>query len=250
MKYIYYIIGIIGLLTVFAAVRFSGFRVEMSDPAIVINDRVISEKELDRLFKSSPYSNHMAGVIDSVITNQLLIQEAIAEGINKEELFRASVENFYEQSLVKILIDRKFDSLKPEITQDMVDRYQVLSGKDVTYSKMTYQNLENAKKGKIETSEKITNSFEDLSAELKYIFVSLEPGQTSTPLNMGTNYVRCRLISLKPSVDAKPVTDIEEITEYLIHQKKGALFAQWMDKLYENADIQILTDRRIDQEAR
>ncbi len=250
MKYIYYIIAIIGLVTVLAGVRYSGFRVEMSDPAIVINDRVISEKELDRLFKSSPYSNHMAGVIDSVITNQLLIQEAIAQGINKEELFRASVENFYEQSLVKILIDRKFDSLNPAITQDMVDRYQALSGKEVTYAKMTYPNLENAKKGKPDTSEKITNNFEDLSAELKYIFIPLEPGQTTAPLNMGTNYVRCRLISLKPSSDTDPVTDAEEIKEFLTHQEKGVLFARWMETLNNDADIRILTDRRIDQEAR
>ena len=142
MKYIYYVIGIIALITVLAAVRFSSLKVEVSEPAIVINDRVISEKELDRIFKSSPYSNHMAGVIDSVITNQLLIQEAIAQGINKEELFRASVENFYEQSLIKILIDRKFNSLEPEIPQEMVDRYRERSGKKVEYAKFVYLNLE------------------------------------------------------------------------------------------------------------
>ncbi|MBI9089265.1 MAG: hypothetical protein JEZ12_08615 [Desulfobacterium sp.] len=160
------------------------------------------------------------------------------------------MENFYEQSLVKILIDRKFDSLNPSITQDMVDRYQALSGKDVTYAKMTYPKLENAKRGKPDTSETITNNFEDLSAELKYIFVPLEPGQTSAPLNMGTNYVRWRLISSKPSSDADPVTDVEEIKEFLTHQEKGVLFAKWMETLNTDADIRILTDRRFDQGAK
>ncbi|MCP4117788.1 MAG: hypothetical protein GY737_20800 [Desulfobacteraceae bacterium] len=211
---------------------------------------MVSEKELDKIYKSSPYSGHMAGIIDSVITNELLIQEAIAQGIHKEERFRESVENFYEQSLIKLLIDRKFDSLKPEITQDMIDRYMELSGKDVTYKKMVYQNLENAKLGKMERSETITKHFEDLSAELKYIFVVLEPGRTSAPMNMEKNYICCRLISSKPSSDEDCVTDVEEIRDFLVHQKKSALFAKWMDTLYENADIQILTDRRIDREAR
>jgi hypothetical protein len=250
MKYIYYVIGIIVLLTVFAAVRFSGFKVEVSEPAIVINDRVISEKELGALFNSSLYSNHMADIIDSVITNQLLIQEAIAQGINKEELFRASVESFYEQSLIKILIDRKFNSLKPEIPQDMVDRYLERSEKKVEYAKLVYHNLENAEKNNPESSKKITKSFENLSAELKYILVSLEPGQTSSPLKAEKNYACYRLISLKPSSDTDPVTDVEEIKDFLVHQEKSVLFAQWMEKLNKDADIQILTDRRIDQEAR
>jgi len=245
MKYIYYTIGILVLLTVFMAVKFTNFKVEVSKPAIVINDRVISEKELDGLLKSSTYSNHTTGPIDAVITNELLIQEAISQGINKEESFRASVENFYEQSLIKSLIDRKFNSIKPQINEKMVDQYLALSGKDIVYSKMIYQTLEDIEKGNIKKLETMTHNFDNLSGELKYILVMMDEKRISFPVNINTELVCYRLDSVKTDSLLHVAPDVEEIKSFLIHQQKGALFAKWMDDLNKNAHIQILTEQNV-----
>lgn len=248
MRYIYYTIGILVLLTALMAAKFTNFKVEVSKPAIVINDRVISEKELDGLLKSSTYSNHTTGPIDAVITNELLIQEAIRQGINKEESFRASVENFYEQSLIKSLIDRKFNSIKPQINEKMVDQYLALSGKDIVYTKIIYRTLEDVKKGNIKNLETMTHNFDNLSDELKYIFVMMDAKKISSPVNMETELLCYRLDSVKTDSLLHVAPTVEEIKNFLTHQQKGTLFAKWMDNLNKNAHIQILTEQNLKKE--
>ncbi len=247
MKYIYYTIGILVLLTAILAFPFNYFRVEVSKPAIVINDRVISEKELEGLLRASTSSNHTADAVDAVITNELLIQEALAQGINKEESFRASVENFYEQSLIKILIDRTFKSLAPEISEKMVERYAGLAGRDLVCTRIVYDSRQDVETGKIASVETITANFDDLSEELKYILVKVDPGEHSDPVKKGNQFVCYRVESATDpgSADAGDTISRDMIREFLMHQEKGAMFARWMEGLTKKAHIQILTDRSV-----
>lgn len=248
MRYIYYTIGILVLVTAILAFSSTHFKVEVSKPAIVINDRVITQKELDGLLSESTSSNHTAGIIDSVITNELLIQEALAQGINKEESFRVSVEKFYEQSLIKILIDRRFKSLEPEISNQtidrMIDHYTGLAGRDLVYSKISYDTLEDVEKGKTASIETIAANFDDLSDELKFTLVKVAQGEVSDPVKRGEQFVCFRLDSAAGpgSSDAENPVNIDEIRTFLTQQEKGAMFSRWIENLTTTAHIQILTD--------
>jgi hypothetical protein len=245
MKYIYYIIGIFIVLTILVTLQLSPLKVEISEPALVINDRIISEKELDERIKSGSYHSHGGGFLDSVITRELLIQEAVRQGINKEEAFRKSVENFYEQSLVKILIDRKFQSLTPMITDEMVEKYTRLSGKLIQFTKFVYRNKDDIQKGSPQSSVEIKNNFENMSDGLKYSLLLLKPGERSTPEQTEAGYVIYRLENAFISSDAEPVTDMEQIKEFLSNQSKKIQFDSWLEQLKTSADIQVLTHEKL-----
>ena len=55
--------------------------------------------------------------LKSVVVEQLLIQEAKRQKIDQEPQFREAIKNHYEQSLVKILLERKNQSLDETVTE-------------------------------------------------------------------------------------------------------------------------------------
>jgi len=75
--------------------------------------------------------------LDNIITHELLLQEAKRLNIDKEPTFRMSVQSYYEQSLIKILIDRQFHNTKTEVTDQDIDRYISNYGKIFTYTRLT-----------------------------------------------------------------------------------------------------------------
>src|SRR3989339_695076 len=124
MKYIYYILVIMIVFSGLAAYGLFDTRVEISKPFLSINDRIISEAEFESALKRKPSYMSREQFAESLIDKQLLIQEAVRMKINKEENFRSAVEIFYEQSLIKILLDRKLDSLVVDVTDAEMEKYE------------------------------------------------------------------------------------------------------------------------------
>jgi len=119
MKYIYYIVIILLVISVIIGYELIGNRNITGEPAIVINDRTITSTEFERLYSQrQPHGQSKTDFINSLITKELLIQESREIGIDKDESFRKSIQNYYEQSLIKLLIDRKISSLKPTDIDD------------------------------------------------------------------------------------------------------------------------------------
>ncbi|WP_022665097.1 hypothetical protein [Desulfospira joergensenii] len=240
MRYIYYIAGIIVIFSGLAVYGLITPRVEISKPAVVINDRIITESELEGLMKTKPYYMTRDEFIDSVITRQLLIQEAVKEEINKEEPFRRSVENYYEQSLIKILLDRKLNSLEVEVGQGEIEKYQKLAGSRVVISKFGYKSVEDAEAGKDQTPQKIESDFVDISDELKYIVLGLDKGESSKPVVSGMGVMVYRLdeiIALEEVSSGIRETDEKHISDFIRDKKREALMEKWTRKLKENAEI-------------
>lgn len=242
MKYIYYILGILIVLSIGVALQLSRLKIEISEPAVVINDRIISQKEFDERMKAGSYQGHEKGFVESMITRELLIQEAVKLGINKEEAFRKSVENFYEQSLVKILIDRKYQSIKPNITDKMVERYTAFSGKTLCMTKFFYRNNEEFEKNAPQSATEFENDFENMSDTLKFSLLPLKPGEFSSPEQTGKGIVVYRIDRILTSANAHPVTNDAQIRDFLANQFKKKQFDEWMEQLKAKAHIQNLTN--------
>ncbi|MFH0726907.1 MAG: hypothetical protein V2B19_11255 [Pseudomonadota bacterium] len=243
MKYIFYILGILIVLTIGVALQLTRLKVEISEPAIVINDKIISEMELDERTKSGSYHSRGKGFLESIITRELLIQEAVRQGINQEEAFRKSVESFYEQSLVKILIDRKFQSLNPVITDEMVAKYTTLSGKTLHLTKSIFRNKEDMEKGAPQSSVELSYDFENMSDNLKFSLLFLKQGEFSPPEPTEAGYVTYRLEDSSTVAGAEPVTDAAQIKDFLLHQNKRIQFDNWLEQLKTSAKIQVLTKK-------
>ncbi|NOX32643.1 MAG: hypothetical protein GXP56_02740, partial [Deltaproteobacteria bacterium] len=181
MRYIYYIIGIMVVFSGLAAYGLFDTRLEISKPFLSINDRIISKNEFEKMSLRKPSYMSLEQFIDTVIDKQLLIQEAIKMKINKEESFRRSVENFYEQSLIKILLDRKMKSLVVDVTDDEISRYETLLQNKLFLTKTIYPSMKDAQNKTRGTIEKIETDFIDLSGDLKFIVLNLSIGESSKP---------------------------------------------------------------------
>lgn len=237
MRYIYYIIGIIILLTIGLAVRLNGFRVEVSEPALIINDRIISKTELDEFAKVGSYHSQGQGFLDTIITRELLIQEAIRQGIHKEESFRASVEAYYEQSLVKAVVDRKLQSFSPEATDEMVGRYQEMCLKNVTYTKFVYGSEDARQSGSALSETTHTYRFEDLSDALKYTLFRLASGESVLPEETEEGIVVFQLDKISADPDGGSVPDDDQARSFLEELGRNVMFENWLRDIRESADI-------------
>ena len=253
MRYLYYILGIFILITAaFGYLILNEPEVDVSKPAIVINDRIITETELEHRMREKPHDKQEEAFIDSLITRELLIQEALRRGINKEESFRASVEEFYEQSLIKILLDRRYQEFAPQVSEAEIERYKKLAGHEVHLSKKRYSSAAAAGAGsapgspqkpkkpqKPAKTESISAPFAFLSESLRFHLLNLEPGESTRPIATDKGYAVYTLKKLEPLKQAPGTSDFnrDRVRTLIAEQKKELRYDQWTDKLREQAYI-------------
>lgn len=241
MRYIYYIIIIILVLSAFIGYEIKSKTSLKGDIALVINDRVISTDEFNKLYKSSHIKDKNE-FINSLITKELLIQESQKENIDKEESFRLSIQNFYEQSLIKLLIDRKLSSLNITVDDEELNRYILFLDKKLHLTIFNFNNLDEAIKNIYKDSGKKIISFEELSDEIKDHIMLINEGEITGPIKINEEYIRIRLDKIESVSSGKDLSEIEinKIKELLKSRKKEKIINDWINDLREKASIKIL----------
>lgn len=245
MRYIYYIILI--FLALSAALGFELFSspVPKKDTAMIINGQVITIKEFNRFCSSPSFRNFYTkrAAADSLITRELLIQEAQREGIDKEESFRRSIKNFYEQSLIKLLMDRKFDSLKVPVSDRELDRYVSFLGRKVYLTVFTTDNMDDAEKGDFKDTEKREMNFDDLSSDIRDRIFMLKQGEKTGPIREGGKFIVLRLDKAENPPHAPkvvPEQKREKIRAMLVAAKKERIIDEWIAGLKKKATVKIM----------
>ncbi|MDQ7786787.1 MAG: hypothetical protein RDU01_04195 [Thermodesulfovibrionales bacterium] len=241
MRYIYYILAIVLVLSAIIAYELKSKPRTPQDTALTVNERVISVDEYNKLYAARPYgAESKSEFINDLIVKALLIQEAQKQGIDKEESFRRSIQNFYEQSLTKILIDRKFSSLDFSISDEDFNRQLALLTKRFHITITTSGTAEEAQQGKYRKSEKKVVYFDDLSQNLKDAVVSLSEGKTSAPISAGEQYLVIRLDKVEPGPSRTiSESEKEKIKALLVEEKKETLINEWIADLKSKATIKI-----------
>lgn len=242
MKYLYYIAAIMLVFSGLAVYGLFDTRIEISEPFISVNDRIISKAEFEKMSRRKPAYMSREQFVESVIDQQLMIQEAIRMDIHKEESFRETVENFYEQSLIKILLDRKLDALKVDVTKKEIARYQEYCGYKVFLTKYIYPDMENALNRTNGTVQTIAADFTTLSDDLKFTVLDLEKNEFSHPVHRGMQgVVAYRLDDVKKSTsmekDQSEILDVQRIQRQLQDMKKEQLLEDWTRSIRQSADI-------------
>ena len=79
---------------------------------VSINDYKITRDEFETEFKDSVYDavdtpESRQNFLNALIDRKLILQYAQKEGFDKEKPFLKSIEKFWEQSLLKVVLDRK-----------------------------------------------------------------------------------------------------------------------------------------------
>jgi len=242
MKYIYYILVIMIVFSGLAAYGLFDTRVDISKPFLAVNDRIISEAEFESALKRKPSYMSREQFAESLIDKQLLIQEAVRMEINKEESFRSSVENFYEQSLIKILLDRKLDSLVVDVTNEEMERYEELTHSKIFLTKFMYPTLKDMQEKTNETLQDMESDFVNLSDDLKFTLLSLEKGESSKPKKKGMEgvliYQLKDIRKIEKTEAEKPEEfDVKKASLLIQDKKKEQLLDEWTDSIRESAEI-------------
>jgi len=81
-----------------------------------INNYVISVPEFEKEFRNSPFARQNSlesrkAFLNNLIDKKLILQEAQRQGIDKEPEFLKSIERFWEQSLLKVALEKKSNEI-------------------------------------------------------------------------------------------------------------------------------------------
>lgn len=241
MKYLYIILAIIGLATVITvASLLPEKRTALKDIALSINGHDISRESVASEGKKHGYhSDQQPELFDTLITRELLIQEAERQEINKEESFRQSLKNYYESSLVKTLLDRQNSRLQVEVSEADIDTYLAFLGKQVTFTRLEKIPASAAEAA---TAQGITNTaqFSDLATPVRFLLASLQPGQHGVKFDTGNEKYALRLDGVVPSPNqAGKTVDRQRVREMLEEYQKEQQMNRWLAELREKATITI-----------
>lgn len=239
MKYIYYIIAILAVFSGISAYVIFDPCIEISKPFLSINDRIISRAEFERFLTRKPAYMSQDQFVETVIERQLLIQEAIKNDINKEKNFQSCIQHFYEQSLIKVLLDRKQASLAVDVAMDEVKKYKACLGNNFVITKMVYPSMEDMQGKTNGYAHTFESEFSYLSDDLQFIIFNLNSGETTEPKITDSGIVQYKLEHIRKQEELYTMEkfDIKRVSLFLDDKKKEALMNEWVDKIREKAEI-------------
>jgi hypothetical protein len=102
-------------------------------PIARVNEYVITEDGFRREVSTSARYHNILGLtpedkrefLNSQIRKELLIQAAVAQGLDKEDAFRQAIERYWEQFLITALLKREGEHIANEIvvTREEMEQY-------------------------------------------------------------------------------------------------------------------------------
>ncbi len=241
MKYLIVIFFLMGISSVIVLYFFrSEDPIKVNDVALQVNGQFTTEKQIEALIKTHGYHGEgRSGQMDALVTRQLMIQEAVRLGIDKEEAFRMALKLYYEQSLIKVLTDRQLAQAKVDITASDIDRYLAGSGKKYTFTETPIES------GRLITAKGVQHTviFDDLSESLRLLLSSIKPGESVSKFDTGTEISHIRLDKVEESENVKPVIyDRERLAVMLNNYYRSREVDRWIRALHEKASI-IISDK-------
>lgn len=241
MKYIYYIVAIASAVTLGIGFFLQNSSMDPNDFALIINDRHISESELqDRYNDNSAHLADKDQFMETVIMKELLIQEAKRLNIDQEESFRRSIQNFYEQSLTKILMDRKFREFSGAVTEKEVERYLELLGSQISITLAKSPAVPSLGSPADQGLEKLTDTFDNYSTQIKMNILPLAAGDSSPPILINGQKTIITLESVQaPRESGQPVSGNirEKVEKNILRYKREQAIKMWLDGLRQKAAI-------------
>ena len=89
--------------------------------AVSVNNYYISYDEFEKEFKDSAFGRtdtpeSRKEFLDNLIDRKLILQYAQKEGFDKEKNFLKTIEKFWEQSLLKVALDKKTKEIEAKLS--------------------------------------------------------------------------------------------------------------------------------------
>jgi hypothetical protein len=212
------------------------------DVALQVNGHSISYENIEEQHRKTGYhSTDREGDINSLVTKQLLIDEAQRLGLDKNDDFRMALKSYYEQSLIRLLTDHKLASVKVKITDKDINRYLGSSGKIFTFTRIPLE------KGSPVEEQSQQNSvlFDDLSVSLRLLLATIQPGEQVGQFETGTEVSIIRLDKIDPATAFEPVAYARDrVREQLENYQRSLEIGRWIKGLRNKASITVPDEAR------
>ncbi len=174
------------------------------------------------------------------VTRQILVQEAQRVGIDKEDSFRKSLKEYYEQSLIKVLTDRKLSEMEVSVSEEDVDRYLSRFGHIFTFTRFPIE----AGKVQEDSGYQSTVLFDELSVTLRLLVADLNPGDSAKQFETGTEISEIRLDKIESAdVPAMVKADRKRVREQLENHQRSLEIDRWINGLQNKHDQQTAGER-------
>lgn len=196
-------------------------------------------------------------LLESMIKKRLMIQEAVKKGLSEDEHFRETIKTFWEQTLIRQLINAKTKEW-PEILfvneAEIKQHYERMRHK-LTMRMVNVETAEGAEdikremlNGKKMAGEEIIGPFlieniqldSSLAGSLYHTF-DLSIGEAKI-FKMAEGYVIVQVIK-KEAISVPPLAEIgNQIKAYLLEQKKQTAMTEWLNTVESSAQVNINTN--------
>lgn len=246
MKYIAYVV----LIMVAATVGIFAFNLlnkpsPPTDAALIINGRTVTLPDLQDRYERSPYGREDRDAFyESVIVRELLVQEAQKAGIDREESFRRMVQEFFEQSLIKVFMDRKYQEFSIALTPEEIDAYQKHLNRRFRLTLLHYSSLDEAQQNRNSTAEHLNAAFLDLPVRIRWELLALEPGDKTAPFPIEKEYIVVELEANEPlAPEEQTIFEGTTLKNKIMEEKQRLMMDRWINALRHNAQVSFLISK-------
>ncbi len=178
-------------------------------------------------------------ILDELITKEILLQEAQRLGLDKERSFMKDIEGYWEQALIKSLINRKLQecsSCASVSGREVLDEYARMKRR--LWAEMTVFEEKGAVNKLAEVPADWYNAG-DLPQKIEDAMFSLKPGQESAPVEYNGNWTVVKVLKEEPN----QVASLEELRPRIVKEvtrkKKEALLEDWGAELRKKSSVTI-----------
>ena len=244
MRYLIYIVIFMLLLTG-GVILLTTSKKEQPVGAYIakVNGRYIRESDLAKGRDVSLDSHDIKyEFLNSLITKEVLIHEAMERKIDQEDAFRQSIKNFYEQSLIKTLLDRQQEKLPRTPTEADISAYLNLQNKMV---KISLKPVNTSSQGNSEVcrTETIESLFQNLASSLRMNLLHLHEGDVSEKIDfMGCSYT-IRLDAVSKTAQNGPPENHEKVAALIEDFNREQLLRKWISDLVQKAHVEVNTPK-------
>jgi hypothetical protein len=209
--------------------------------AVTINGRDLAKSTIAAEGARAGYhsKDDYAEHLDSAITRELLIQEAQRQNLDKENSFRIALKTFYEESLIKTLMDRQYSVPEVEVNNAEINAYLSMFAQMVTFTRLPVTTSD----PKVPDSDEGPQNevlFDDLAEPLKFLLSGLKLGEYAIKFDTGNEQYAIRLDKVTPVIGMvvkKPGRD--HVRQILEECKRQQQISDWLKELRNKASITI-----------
>lgn len=248
MRYLYIVIGLTLIILGIAGMTFLRFGPPESEEFIRVNKRIITIDEFEKAYSEAvtlyDQKKSKKDFIEDLITKELLLQEAKQRGLDLKPDFRRSIQNYYEQTLLRNLTEERMREIEVTVTEEEIASYYGEMGKVFIVRTLFFPDEASAmaalKNLPTDKGELKMLYFDDLPNEFINEILALKEGEIlNRPIKTEKGFLILKIEAIRKKGVPALEKVREEIKKTIEEKKRRTEMEKWLDELRKRARIRI-----------